>query len=638
MRILIFLSLVLAAPALANYNGTVIGAPAFGPAKFANGLIECDGNDAITLPSGIVNFGSTANWTIEAWVQTTSTGTQVFLGSSTASNPMWFGSSSGNFVISIPGSGGFGPGILTTSGVINDGRWHHIAVSMTAGTSVKAFVDGLLAGTFTGIFTSPGANPAAIGYFYNSGFAWTGVIDELAFWDSAKYTTAFTPPTAAYTGSESTLRALYHLQADGTDSKASAAFSLSPNSVNANRAGNTITVTGAFTAWTSGTTFSATAGTITAQSVNVNTQVATLTYTAPATGPVTISDSTGLYTANLSVNTSTAIAMDNAALIYSPYNWVVTSGTASTVCSGAYFRTIFSGTSVALATNTANNGAPYSQLWARIDNDSWIQLTLSAGNPVLSIATGLQNRNHLVEVIVKSTSETLTRWISTSSTMVTITGIVLDAGASVTAPARRTKNILVFGDSITEGVRAKNNTATNDTDRNDVLGDYSYALTTAVDAEVGIVGFGGSGINQSGSGGYPALTSAYNFISYGVARSFSPAPDLVVYLEGQNDSTNITGGFETVVQGILAAAPYSKHLLLSPLSQNRSSDIQAAVLALANPNVIFQDTTGWFNSSNSSDGLHPYDFEHIGHIAPHLFPIVEGLLYPRRSRSVVTVQ
>jgi hypothetical protein len=112
----------------------------------------------------------------------------------------------------------------------------------------------------------------------------------------------------------------------------------------------------------------------------------------------------------------------------------------------------------------------------------------------------------------------------------------------------------------------------------------------------------------------------------------------VVYLEGQNDSTNITSGIETVVQGILAAAPNSKHLLLSPLSQNRSSDLQAAVLAIANPNVVFQDTTGWFNSSNSSDGLHPYDFEHIGHIAPQLFPIVEGLLYPRRSRSAVTVQ
>lgn len=317
------------------------------------------------------------------------------------------------------------------------------------------------------------------------------------------------------------------------------------------------------------------------------------------------------------------IAMSNAAILYSPYNWNVAGGQAKTINTGAYIRTIFDGTSVSLATDTTNNITPFTYLWARVDNGPWVALQLAAGNPTLSVATGLVSRKHVLEVVVKANSETITRWSATSQVMVTLTGIVVDTGKTLTAPVRRSKNILIFGDSITEGTLV-NGSASPDSARNDVLQDYAYMMSTAVDAEVGIVGFGGTGITV-GANTVPALPSAYNLIYTGVSRSFtSPAPDLVIYNEGTNDSGSITTGLQTVINGILATAPMSKHLILVPFNGGHLSEIQAAVAAIGNSSVTYQSTTGWYDAA---DGVHPLGYNHIGLIAPKLFPVVASALY-----------
>lgn len=316
---------------------------------------------------------------------------------------------------------------------------------------------------------------------------------------------------------------------------------------------------------------------------------------------------------------------NDAHILYSPYNWVVTGTAATTINSGAYFRTIFSGTSVSLQTNTANNGSPYSELWARVDGAPWGLLALAAGDPALNVTSGLPNRKHLLEVIVKSTSQTLSRWASNSQTMVTITGILCDSGASLTAPATRSRHILVFGDSITEGVLTKNNSAPADTDQNDVLGGYSYAIGQAYDAEIGIVGFGATGVNTSGSGGVPALTSSYGYVYSGAARGFSPAPDLVIYNEGTNDAGSIVAGLETVISGILAVAPASQHLILVPFNGTHTSDIGSVVAYFSSAQVASGNTSGFFSGSDSSDGIHPYDYAHLGLIAPQVFGLIDAV-------------
>jgi len=360
-----------------------------------------------------------------------------------------------------------------------------------------------------------------------------------------------------------------------------------------------------------------------------NSAISTSSFTPPSSPYTGTEGMVSVYhlegNASDSAATGTVVYPNSSAIIYSPFNWVVSGSSANTINSGAYFRTLFSGTSASLMTDTSADAAPYSELWARVDGGPWGELILSAGNPTLSLASGLASRNHLLEVIVKSTSETLARW-SSSQTVVSITGLLLDTGASLSQPNRRTKSILIFGDSITEGVRTKNSTASNDTDRNDVLGDYSYAISTACDCEVGIVGFGATGVNTSGSGSVPALTSSYAYVYSGAARSFTtPTVDLVIYNEGTNDSGSITAGLETVVNAILAIAPASQHLILTPFNGTHSSDIAAAVSAIGS-SATQGNTSGFFNSADSSDGVHPYDYSHLSLIAPQLFPLIAPLL------------
>ncbi len=319
------------------------------------------------------------------------------------------------------------------------------------------------------------------------------------------------------------------------------------------------------------------------------------------------------------------LSPSSAAIKYSPFNWSLSSGYARTINSGAYLAVIFTGSSVALSFDTSPNVAPYSQVWARVDGQAWQLLTLSAGNPTLSVAYGLPTQGHLLEVKVKSTSEFLTRWAS-SQTIVQLTGIVLDVGAILRAPLRRTFNVAIFGDSITEGYKTEANSTL--PSGSDILGDYADAIADSCDAEVGIVGFGGQGINGGGQGGVPAFPSAYNQIYSGVSRSFtSPAPDLVIYNQGTNDTASVTAGYVQVLQAMIALCPAAKHLVLLPFNGSHASDIVAAIAQVASPNVAYVDTSGWWNPADSSDGTHPWAFAHLALIAPKLLPIVQQALY-----------
>jgi hypothetical protein len=335
------------------------------------------------------------------------------------------------------------------------------------------------------------------------------------------------------------------------------------------------------------------------------------------------------------------IAMDNAAILYSPFNWGVTAQAAKTINSGAYFKVLFGGTSCRLSTDTSSDLAPYSQFWARVDGGAFKQYTLSATNPVFVVATGLAQRKHLLEVVVKSTSETIERW-TLQRTAVVFTGLWLDNSATVTAPVRKPFNILVYGDSITEGVRVNGYVGiANDTDRNDALQVYSWLLSQELPAELGVVGFGATGINTGGSGGVPILGNSYSFLWAGQPRSFSdPEPDLIIYNEGTNDGDRITSGMVAVVKALLKAAPNARQLLLMPFNGAHASELKAVVTSVANSKVSYGDTTSFFNTADSSDSLHPYGYSHLSFIAPKMASLVTPLLTlaPKGLTAAVSTQ
>lgn len=538
MRKLIICLAVTAAAYGAN-NASTTGSPTYAPAKFNDGLTAVSDANYLTTPAGLsTTMAAASSCTVDFWLKTSSTSAAAAI--TTAANASWWiGVLSSNTVF----DGFSGANSVTATGVSN-GSFHHLASVINAGSGTT-YYDGVSVGTGTldcnTLFTV--ASTLLIGRYSLAQVAWLGALDEIAFWNIAKYTSNFTPPSAPYVGDESGLVALYHLNGNALDS---------------------------------------------------------------TTGPVNI------------------IAPNDAGIIYSPYNWTASSSHAITINSGAYFRTIFDGTSIALETDTSGNTG-YGTFSARIDSGTWVDHTLTAGNPEFILGAGLNDRKHLLEVVIKSAigSTFSTRWTQTNA--VNMTGLKIDNGKLLYAPLRRTKNILIYGDSITEGVY------THGVATVDAIASYGYALSRAADAEVGIVGFAGQGVTV-GYGNVPALPSSYNLIYSGQARTFSPAPNIVIYNMGTNDSSSITAGLVTVANGILAAAPSSKHLILVPFDQSHIAQITAAASTIGS-SATAQSTAGWWSTDDSPDGTHPYDYSHVGLIAPNLFPITAGILYPSSGGS-----
>ena len=330
---------------------------------------------------------------------------------------------------------------------------------------------------------------------------------------------------------------------------------------------------------------------------------------------------------------ATELSMSDPAILYSPYNWGVTAGgVAKTINPGAYFKVLFTGPSCVLHTDTTGTSQPFPQFWARIDGGPLQQFVLSAGHPSFNVtlgpdyATAHSVGSHLLEVIVKSTTETQSRW-TPQSTALMFTGVTLTDGATVRAPARKKYNLLIYGDSITEGVRTLGfQGVQNDTDRNDAVRDYSYQLGQELPAEVGVVAFGATGLTHGGSGGVPLLAQSWNQLWEGEPRDFATSPpDLIVYNEGTNDRSNITNAFLQIVRGFGAAKIPGKHLLLVPFNGGHNAEIQLVVDAMkgSGTTVVFGDTSGFYDGK---DGLHPFGYNHMAFIAPRVAELCLPLL------------
>ena len=194
-----------------------------------------------------------------------------------------------------------------------------------------------------------------------------------------------------------------------------------------------------------------------------------------------------------------------------------------------------------------------------------------------------------------------------------------DVAATTTHPSA--------GDSITEGVLTLGGTQHYDTDRNDATVCWSFRLGALLGAEVGVVGFGATGLSRGGSGGVPALGTSWSQLWSGVPRAFSPPPDLIVLNEGTNDGANdITAPFTAVLDDLLAACPATPIAVLLPFDGAQGTNLRAAIAACADPaRVHFVDTTGFYDTAYGG-GLHPTGPNDVARVAPrvaaHLRPLI----------------
>ena len=514
-----------------------------------------------TFPISILP-ASNAAWTASGWVKRASVPSAVVvaLGSS---GTFWLGvAAAGGFAQAKYGTGGTEVTIATSVNIC-DGAWHHLELDMDPVNGAEFYVDGVLAGSSATTMSAAAPSRAnVIGFNFFGGGAnnWGGEVEEVSLWNNVLHADDFTPQAAAYTGAESGLIALYHLDGNGLDSVGS------------------------------------------------------------------------------------AVGFDQTKVVFSPLNWNVGTGTAKTINPGAYFRTIFGGTSCTLQFDMTGIQTPLPQISYRVDGyGAWttVDVAASVALTIPSDTAGWANAGgRLLEVRFKSMTETQLRW-ATQATALSLVGIVLDSTKALTLPSKRPRSMLFLGDSLTEACRAVKATAVPDVNSHDAFLGWAPEVARLMGFEFGVVGFSAQGAVQTGVGGVPALTGTYNFLYSGVARSFAVAPDVIVINMGTNDSADVTSAMTTVLNGLLAATPKTTRIVvLRPFNGTaRSAQLQAAIAASTAPTrCLFVDTNGFFVTSKSSDNLHPYGNANIGDIAPAVVNAIQAFVAPiRGARTARTI-
>lgn len=180
------------------------------PVKYGTGAIYFDGSSYGVFPP-LANYSiGTNNFTIECWVYPLAYGGTIVGGSLFHANSgsqngycMNLGENQSRFRFISRGTGGWADNVIVSAGngpALN--TWTHTAV-VRNGTTLKIYINGVERGTANiaaGFNLSGSATNATVGYFSDGGTTryFNGYIDDLRVTNGvARYTGAFTPPTAA---------------------------------------------------------------------------------------------------------------------------------------------------------------------------------------------------------------------------------------------------------------------------------------------------------------------------------------------------------------------------------------------------------------------------------------------------------
>jgi hypothetical protein len=341
------------------------------------------------------------------------------------------------------------------------------------------------------------------------------------------------------------------------------------------------------------------------------------------------------------------IAPNDPNIAYSPYTWLVTSQMAKTINAGAYLRVAFTGTPATLAATFDVSAGNYSPRVAiRYDGGPWQESQVASASVSIALTqtipadTNIYNTwgTHVVEIVFIASSEGVERW-TTQMNALKFTGLVADVTVTTKPLRRRPLYGFLIGDSITEGVRVLNMTASGDQRRNDNRLAWSGPMRELLGAEVGVAGFGGVAIAGPGSGSVPQFSDNVPYLWSGQARDLtSPqAPDFVVAHIGTNDGSKtdaaVTAGTTALLNYLIANTPARTAILVLPgWLQTKASAILAGIAGSSTPSrVQFVDTTGWWSSSDASDGLHPYGYVNVTDLAPRLAATIRSALVAKAS-------
>jgi len=330
----------------------------------------------------------------------------------------------------------------------------------------------------------------------------------------------------------------------------------------------------------------------------------------------------------------TTIAPNDANIVYSPYNWLVSPTSAKTANAGAYIRATITGAPVTLSAtfDVSNMNADPSHIGIRVDGGSWTITPAAASLPITIPADNTWG-THYIEIVMVSARTGGTRWAAPQDTAVVFTG--LTSPQTITTRTARAKPIygLIVGDSITEGIKTRTGTTGVAASGNSLLA-WASPLGEMLGAEIGVVGWSGQGIVNGGGGGVPNFANAIPYLWDGQPRTLTTpkAPDFVACHIGTNDGAQtdaaVTTGARDMLNYILANTPATTPVIVFPgWLQTKKTAITAGIAASSAPTrITLVDTTGWWNTADASDALHPYGYINLSDLAPRAAAAIRAKL------------
>lgn len=278
--------------------------------------------------------------------------------------------------------------------------------------------------------------------------------------------------------------------------------------------------------------------------------------------------------------------------------WGHQPGVAITVNSGSRILFAFRGGRLQALFDVHGLTSP-PHLWISIDDAEPVLHVVDG--PVIELAA--EPGQHRVEIAVKDVDEQVNRWNPPFEAAVVFAGLVLDAESRIRLGGRPNGPRLEFyGDSVTQGVRALGPEL--GPTGSDGTKSFAYLTARALGASAYQVGFGRQGVVRTGNGEVPASTESFGWNFAGSPADRVGDLDVVVVNFGTNDES-LGDAYGRYLARVRETYPSTKIVALSPFTGKHAAEIEAAVKAADDPDIVYVGTEGWLGPDDYTDEVHP---------------------------------
>ncbi|MGM0260465.1 GDSL-type esterase/lipase family protein [Enterococcus sp. AZ102] len=285
---------------------------------------------------------------------------------------------------------------------------------------------------------------------------------------------------------------------------------------------------------------------------------------------------------------------DESGKYYLNGRWYQKNNYPTTINQGAQIFAKFSGSEIKGTFKTY--GTPATVVAVKVDGLNYTRITTVDDTPIV-LATGLSGGDHIIEIMMDGIKETLDG-LWTSGNGASFKGFDIDTKAI--QPLNKT--ILFIGDSITAGINVLaegSNPAVNSAYQT-----YAQICANELNANQFRLGFGGTGVTKSGSGGVPKALDQIDYY-YDNYKQDMPTPNIIVINHGTNDqgATNETFKNEYYKLILKLRSKFGAVPIVSmiPFGQYHRQNIEA--VAALFKNVYVCQTSDW--GVTYTDGVHP---------------------------------